>query len=89
MTEIDASVEIKFQPTGRVPAILPSGGSIFHLAAACRPALGPTQLRTQGKGWNSELITHLHPSPGLRMSGAMFISYIYMGRSYPEIRTVI
>jgi hypothetical protein len=78
MAEIAASVEIKFRRTGIVPAVLPSTGSILHLATACGPTLGPTQLRMQGRGWNSELITHLHPSPRLRMRGAMFISYIFM-----------
>jgi hypothetical protein len=78
MAEIAASVEIKFRTTGRVPAVLPSRGSIFHLSTACGPALGPTQLRTQGRGWNSELITHLHPPPRLRMRGAMLISYIFI-----------
>ena len=79
MAEIAASVEINFRPTGRVPAVLQSRGNIFHLATACGRALGPTQLRMQGRGWNSELITHLHPSRRLRMRGAMSPSYIFIG----------
>ena len=80
MAEIAASVEINFRPMVKVLAILSSRGNIFHLATACSPTLGPTQLRMYGRGWNSEPITHLHPSPRLKMRGAIFISYIFTGR---------
>jgi hypothetical protein len=79
MAEIAASEEINFRPTGRVPVRSAVERNIFHLATACGRAVGSTQLRMQVGGWSSELITHLHPSPRLRMRGAMFISYIVIG----------